>query len=229
MLRDFQQGLDLFPLTLQDILINMGVALVCGLIISAVYRLTYKGPSYSVTFVNSLVLLTMISAIVILVIGNNLARAFGLVGTMSIIRFRTAVRDTQDIIFIFFALAIGLASGVGLPLLAFGGTIIISIVVLLLVSTQYGNPRKRQYLLQISYNANPENEANLMLILKQYCRQLKLVNLKTIGLNDELEAFYHISFRNPNKYEELIQRLHEVPDVHHINLYFDEDDANPPA
>ncbi|MEL7339160.1 MAG: DUF4956 domain-containing protein, partial [Bacteroidota bacterium] len=84
MLQDFQQGLDLFPLSLQDILINLGVALLCGLIISGVYRITYKGPNYSVSFVNSLVILTMITAVVILVIGNNLARAFGLVGTMSI-------------------------------------------------------------------------------------------------------------------------------------------------
>jgi uncharacterized membrane protein YhiD involved in acid resistance len=228
MLQDFQQGLELFPLTFQDVLINLAVAFLCGIIISSVYRFTYKGPSYSVSFVNSLVLLTMISAVVILVIGNNLARAFGLVGTMSIIRFRTAVRDTQDIIFIFFALAIGLAAGVGLPLLAFAGTLIISLVMIFLVSTNYGNPRKRQYLLQISYNANADNETDLMMILKQYCRNLKLVNLKTIGYNDELEAFYHINLRRPEKHDEMIQKLNAVKDVHHINLYFDEDDVNPP-
>ncbi|MEO0468496.1 MAG: DUF4956 domain-containing protein [Bacteroidota bacterium] len=227
MLKDFQ-NLDLFPLALSDILANMVVAVICGIIISSVYRLTYKGPSYSVTFVNSLVILTIVTSLVILVIGNNLARAFGLVGAMSIIRFRTAVRDTQDIIFIFFSLAIGMAAGVGLSLIAFAGTILVSLVIVLLVNTNFGNPRRRQYLLQISYNANPDNEANLMLILKQYCRQLKLVNLKSVGYNDELEAFYHVSFRNQHQHEELIQKLNEVKDVHHINLYFDEDDTNPP-
>ena len=68
-----------------------------------------------------------------------------------------------------------------------------------------------------------------MLILKEYCRQLKLVNLRTIGSDDELEAFYHVSFRRAEKHEEMIQRLNSVKDVHHINLYFDEDDANPPG
>ncbi len=229
MLQDFQTGLELFPLTLEDVMVNLAVALLCGLMISSVYRLTYKGPNYSATFVNSLVLLTMITAVVILVIGNNLARAFGLVGAMSIIRFRTAVRDTQDIIFIFYSLAIGLAAGVGLPLLAFAGTVVISLVIILLTVTQYGNPRKRQYLLQISYNANPDNEATLMLILKEYCRQLKLVNLRTAGPGEELEAYYHVSFRQANKHEEMVQRLNQVNDVHHINLYFDEDDTNAPG
>jgi len=117
MLEDFQ-NIEIFSPSIFDIAGNMLVAFVCGLIISVVYRMVYKGPSYSVTFVNSLVLLAMITSVVILVIGNNLARAFGLVGAMSIIRFRTAVRDTQDIIFIFFSLTVGMAAGVGLKIVA---------------------------------------------------------------------------------------------------------------
>ncbi|MCB0843737.1 MAG: DUF4956 domain-containing protein, partial [Bacteroidetes bacterium] len=126
MFQDFQ-SIDLFPLTVADIVINLAISVICGLIISVVYRLTYKGASYSVTFVHSLVLLSMITAIVLLVIGNNLARAFGLVGAMSIIRFRTAVRDTQDIVFIFFSLAVGMAAGVGYPVIAILGTILVSL------------------------------------------------------------------------------------------------------
>ena len=95
------QNLAVFPTATADVLANLLVAFVCGLMMSIIYRITYRGPSYSVTFVNSLVLLSIISAIVIMVIGNNIARAFGLVGAMSIIRFRTAVRDTMDLVFIF--------------------------------------------------------------------------------------------------------------------------------
>ncbi|MCB0528409.1 MAG: hypothetical protein KDC65_08040, partial [Saprospiraceae bacterium] len=80
------QNLAVFPTSSADVLANLLVALVCGLLLSMIYRLTYRGPSYSITFVNSLVLLSIISAIVIMVIGNNIARAFGLVGAMSIIR-----------------------------------------------------------------------------------------------------------------------------------------------
>ena len=131
------QSLDLFPVTIFDVVTNLILALVCGLIIALVYRFIYKGPSYSVSYVNSLVMLTLITSIVILVIGNNLARAFGLVGAMSIIRFRTAVRDVQDIVFIFFALTIGMAAGVGLHAIALSGTLIISIIAIILVTFKF--------------------------------------------------------------------------------------------
>jgi hypothetical protein len=90
----------------------LSVALFAGLILTCLYRITYKGAGYTAGFVGSIILLTLITALVIMVIGNNLARAFGLVGAMSIIRFRTAVKDVMDIVFIFFALAVGMASGV---------------------------------------------------------------------------------------------------------------------
>ena len=97
MLQDFQNIL-IFSITIGEVIGNIMVALICSFIISLVYRWTYRGTSYSVSFVNSIVSLAMITALVIMVIGNNLARAFGLVGAMSIIRFRTAVKDTQDIV-----------------------------------------------------------------------------------------------------------------------------------
>src|SRR6478736_3572303 len=95
------QDIFFYALTIKDVIGRLLVALFCGVMISLFYRITYKGYSYSSTFVNSIILLTMITTIVIMVIGNNLAAAFGLVGAMSIIRFRTAVKDTQDIMFIF--------------------------------------------------------------------------------------------------------------------------------
>src|SRR5210317_2112802 len=119
---------------------NLIVALLCGFMISLVYRIIYRGPHYSTSFVQAMVILSMITSLVIMVIGNNLARAFGLVGAMSIIRFRTAVKDTQDIIFIFFALAAGMAAGVGLKGLAFLGTILISLILLSLNKFKYAAP-----------------------------------------------------------------------------------------
>ncbi|HEX8546828.1 MAG TPA: DUF4956 domain-containing protein, partial [Cytophagaceae bacterium] len=95
-----------YSLTFRDIFKHLMVALLCGILISLLYRWTYKGLSYSGNFVNTIILLTMITSVVIMVIGNNLATAFGLVGAMSIIRFRTAIKDSQDIMFIFFSLSI---------------------------------------------------------------------------------------------------------------------------
>ncbi len=228
MLEEFQQ-IDVFRPSIFDIATNMFVALICGLIISLVYRFVYKGPSYSVTFVNSLVLLSMITAVVILVIGNNLARAFGLVGAMSIIRFRTAVRDVQDIIFIFFSLTVGMAAGVGLVEVAIIATLIICSVIILLVSTDFASPKKRQHLLQIAYAGSDSAEYQLAATLKKYCKKLKLVNLKNVGFNDNLEAFYHVALRSSKYQQELVRSLNELEFVTNVNLYFDEDDNNSPT
>jgi len=124
--QDFQGILNL-SVTFSDVLANLMVSLVCGLIIAFFYKLTYKGAGYTNSFIVSLVVLSLITTVIIMVIGNNLARAFGLVGAMSIIRFRTAVKETLDIIFIFFSLAIGMAAGIGLPSIAIGGTLFIEI------------------------------------------------------------------------------------------------------
>ena len=228
MLNDFQ-NIDLFPLSIYEVITHLLVSLACGLFISGVYRITYRGPSYSRSFTQSLVLLAMITSIVILVIGNNLARAFGLVGAMSIIRFRTAVRDTQDIVFIFFSLTIGMAAGVGLSLLAIVGTLMISTVILLLVNIRFGNTGKQQHLLQISYQSTETNGARLTEILARYCKEVKLMNLKNTGPGGELEAFYQVVLKRNLLPEDLIRELNAVQEVFGVNLFFDEDDGYGPA
>ena len=227
MLIDDYQNLALFPTTSADVLANLLVALVCGLLLSVVYRLTYRGPSYSVTFVNSIVLLNIIAAIVIMVVGNNIARAFGLVGAMSIIRFRTAIRDTMDLVFIFLSLALGMASGVGLNVVAIIGTLLAGLVVITLTFTHFGAPRRRHFLLQIIHHSSEQND--LSQPLARFCRSLKLVSLKNIGFEDLTESNYHITLRDARKTEEMVRTLRQSPGVQQVNVFFDEDDYNPPT
>ena len=153
MLDDFQNVLSV-SLSIGEVFEIFIVALLCGLLISLFYRLTYRGPGMSYSFINSLIVLSLITSVVIMVIGNNLARAFGLVGAMSIIRFRTAIKETQDIIFIFFALAIGMASGVGLHALALASTVFIGLILFILTKTNAAGPAKKDFLLQFTSQAN---------------------------------------------------------------------------
>ncbi len=228
MFEEFQQ-LDLFPITIYTVIGNLVVSFLCGMVISLVYRFVYKGPSYSVTFVNSLVILSMITSVVILVIGNNLARAFGLVGAMSIIRFRTAVRDVQDIVFIFFALSIGMATGVGLYSVAITGTLLISLAIILLSISNFGAAHKREFMLQVTYYSNADNDQALEQIIRRHCKKIKLVNLKNVGSDNVIEAFYHISLKQEKKNTLLMTELSSAALVLNVNLYFDEDDVNPPT
>lgn len=219
MLEDFQNitTLNTDPI---EILKNLTIALVCGVIIAAVYRFTYKGPSYSTQFVNSLILLSLITAVVIMVIGNNLATAFGLVGAMSIIRFRTAVRDVQDIVFIFFSLAIGLAAGVGLGMLAIIGTIFIGLVVFVVIAMDVNAPKKRNYMLQLSHNG--ENEDQMNEILSQFCKEFKLMSYQSNEHNSFIQAYYHIKLRSSADYKSLVSGLKSLESMQSVNLFFDD-------
>ncbi len=220
---DFQE-IFVFNITVQDIIGNIFVALICGITIALVYRYTYRGLNYSAAFTISLIMLTMITAIVIMVIGNNLARAFGLVGAMSIIRFRTAVKDASDIMFIFFALTIGLAAGVKLYAIAIFGTIIISLVYFVIIRFNFALPKSREFLMQISTKSNLLPDSPFYDVFNKYCKKQKLVNVKSVGeeLNEIMEFSYYIRLKNENKSTELIADIKRIPGVENVNLFFDE-------
>lgn len=178
-------------------------------------------------FPNALVLPCLITAIVTLVIGNNLARAFGLVGTMSIIRFRTAVRDVEDIVFIFFALAMGMAAGVGLNSVALIGTGLICVVILLLHS--FSDLEKKPAPLsfvRIAHGLAPSVQPALQKVFKQYGRRIKLLNSRDAFNQDETgngetEALYQLILRNPRQQEEFLNDLRATESVTSVNLFFE--------
>ncbi|MCB0729743.1 MAG: DUF4956 domain-containing protein [Ignavibacteriae bacterium] len=210
-------------ITPQETIYNLFVALIAGIIISIFYRKSYNGPGYQASYVNSLIMLVIITSIVIMVIGNNLARAFGLVGAMSIIRFRTAVKETQDIMFIFFALAIGMAVGVGLHLLAIFSSIFIGIIALFLSKSKFSTPIKSDLLLQFTFDANGNESATYSKLIDQYCRKSKLINAKAIGNAETLELSYYVGFKNKEKTTEFVQQLRKVDGVANVNLFYDEE------
>ena len=219
------QDLNLVPTSGWDILINITVALICGLFIARLYRVTYKGPGYSVNFANAIVLLAMITSVVIMIIGNNLARAFGLVGAMSIIRFRTAVKETRDIVFIFFGLAIGMAAGAGYHRIALIGTAFIGLVVYLYSRAPLAGTVRKEYLLQFSFAADSDDKDTppYLAVLDRHCRIHRVVNVRTPGENGVLELSYYVRLRNENQNDLFVRELGNISGVSRINLFFDEE------
>ncbi len=166
----------------------------------------------------------MITAIVIMVIGNNLARAFGLVGAMSIIRFRTAVKETQDIVFIFFSLAIGMAAGVGFHAIAITGTLFVGLILLILSKIYFVSPKQQEFLLQFTYSSSGKTEeASYFPIFKRYCKHNKLINAKSTEVRDALELAYYVQLKNINESREFIKELKRLDGASNINLFFDEE------
>ena len=138
----------------QEIIINLILSFILGLIISVIYKFTHKGLSYSQSFMITNVFVSVIVCMVIMIIGNSLARAFALVGALSIIRFRTVVKDTKDTAYIFWSLASGMAAGTGSYFLAISGTIIITSIALILDKTNFGSIIKSEFILQFRTISN---------------------------------------------------------------------------
>lgn len=114
-------------LTMEDVIINFLAACVISILIYISYRLSHSGAVYSRKFNVSLVMLVLVTTLVMNVIGNNIALSLGMVGALSIVRFRTAIKDPRDTAYIFWAIAVGICCGVSDYLIAGIGTFIIFI------------------------------------------------------------------------------------------------------
>ncbi|MGI5850405.1 MAG: DUF4956 domain-containing protein [Christensenellales bacterium] len=116
-------------LTIETIAFNIAMTTVLALFIFFVYKKTFSGVLYSLSFNVTLVIIALTTAIVIMLIGSNLAVSLGMVGALSIVRFRSAIKEPRDLAFLFWSIAVGLASGTGAFLIAIVGSIFIFIII----------------------------------------------------------------------------------------------------
>ena len=213
------------PISAGEVLSSLIVALLCGLIIALIYRHTYRGTGYAPSFTRSMVILPMITAVVILVIGNNLARAFGLVGAMSIIRFRTAVKETHDIVFIFFSLAVGLAAGVGMFAVSWIGTFFVGLTIMTTERLGFGHVRRNAMLLEFRYDATdgPTPPA-YQKVLDVYCRAVSVLSIRQPATGDSLDMTFHVRMKRPSDHAELVRRLGETDRVDRVSVFYDDEE-----
>ena len=135
-------------LTVAYILVSLCCAALCGIIIYFVYKLFYRGAVYSENFALLIVLTTVVTAFIVITIGSNLVLSLGMVGALSIVRFRSAVKDPLDVGFLFFGIAVGITSGAGLYPFAIIATAAISVIYILFTLIGKG---KRTFVIVIKY------------------------------------------------------------------------------
>jgi len=175
-----------------EIIINLILSFFYGLLISYVYKKTHKGMSYSQSFMITNIFLSVIVCMVIMTIGNSISRAFALVGALSIIRFRTVIKDTKDIVYIFWSLGAGLVCGTGNYFLAFASSVIITIIAYILYKTNYGSIYKSEFILQFRFEKNDETETSYLKSLKEFCNTHTLLNSEPSSDNKTLKLTYDI-------------------------------------
>ena len=218
------QSVNVFSPNLSEIISNIIISLICSFIVSVIYRYTYKGPGYSESFVHSIVFLSAITALVIMVIGNNLARAFGLVGALSIIRFRTAIKDTIDIVYIFLGLAIGMAAGVGYHKAAIAGTIIIGLILIIFTKSNFMYFRSNQYILQFNYSNGNSSGEEFSGTLSKYCINFEIINIRT-NPDNTIDYTFYLRIRKSLDSKFIIDDLQKVNGVQKLSLYFDQQNS----
>jgi len=219
------QSVNVFSPSFPDIFANLAVSLICSFTISLIYRFTYKGPGYSESFVNSIVFLSLITTLVIMIIGNNLARAFGLVGALSIIRFRTAIKDTMDIVYIFFALAIGMAGGVAYYKLAITGTVIVGAILILFSNSNIKLFLSNQYMLQCVFSTEDAGVDTVANLLSSYCNSYDIISVRSNEADSALEYSYYIRVRKNKNINELINEIQKIRGIRSVNLFFDQQNS----
>ncbi len=186
--------------------------------IAAVYRWTYQGLSYSRSFVHTQVLASLVTAMLIMAIGNNLARGLGILGTLAIVRFRTPIRDPRDIIFLFAALAVGIACGASVFGVAVVGTLFFCLAALYLHWSPFASLRVYEGLLRFSLPPGSWSREKVREILGRYCSSVVLVAMREAVQGEVLEYSYQVRLIDPTYRADLLDALRGIEDISDVNL-----------
>jgi len=178
-----------------EILVSLVLALVLGIVLALVYRATHKGLSYSQSFTVTIVFVTVIVASVMMVIGGSVARAFALVGALSIVRFRTVVKDTKDTAFIFAGLASGMAAGTQLVFLAVATTLFFAAVAAVLHRINFGALYSSEFILRFVFDQK-FSSAGYLEKLQELAKRSNLLHIEPSGDGSHLTLAYDVALRD---------------------------------
>ncbi len=197
------------PVTPGMIIASLLVSFLGSLLIIVIYRKTFNGVVYNRSLPLSVVLLSMVTSLIIRTINSNLSLSLGMVGALSIVRFRTAVKEPVDTVFMFWAITLGIMSGAGLYLVALFGSVVLGLFYYLMYL--YDIKPKSEYLMVIAYKDTAEEKVEEL--LKDVSRKLKS---RTINSQKLIEATYELVYNEDTN--GLMNRLQEIDGVRNVSI-----------
>ena len=206
------------PLSAADVLRSLLLALGLGMCVAALHRFSKLESSPAAGLLSALVLLPPIGSLVMMVIGNSLARAFSLVGALAIIRFRTRLRSPWDITFVFLALAVGVGCGVGAHQVAILGTVVVGLAVLVLGALPGTRPPTDVYSLRCEMSAHQCGPADLEPILEAHVAEKSLSEARTGRFGEALSLTWRVNLKPGSEIEHLLNALSQVEGVERATL-----------
>jgi uncharacterized membrane protein YhiD involved in acid resistance len=205
-------------ISVMEIVLALALSFVLSASIGWIYRITHRGTSYTQSFVFTLVLNGMVVALVMMIVGSNIARAFSLVGALSIIRFRNAVKETRDVGFIFFTMAIGMAIGTKFYLLAVLATIVISLVILLMTRFDWYAREMSSQVLRIQIPDGAPFESLFDKAFRKYASTSELISVDSVHSGILTELTYSIAMKKSNQIQEFLTEIKNLNGDNKVTL-----------
>ncbi|MER6187280.1 DUF4956 domain-containing protein [Streptomyces sp. NPDC001652] len=204
---DLQELSGTFSVT--DVVVAMALSFILSTMIGYVYRYTHRNVSYSQSYVQTLVIVGMIVALIMLVVGSNLARAFSLVGALSVVRFRNAVKETRDVGFIFLAMAVGMAAGARFYTLAAVAAVVICAVIIVMFKFNWFALNVQRQVVKVQVPAGEDYSSDIRDVLIRYTSEFELVSTETIRGGALTEVFYTVRMKKGAEPSDLVTALQE--------------------
>lgn len=215
-----------FNSSIIEVMLNSMVAFILSLIIAFTYKKTHQGLSYSQSFVLTLIFLTIIIGFVMMVIGNSLTRAFALVGALSIIRFRTVVKDTKDTAYVFMALAVGMAAGTANYFIALYATLFLSAIAWVLYKFNFGLQRSSDFMLRFFYAKSANADEQYVNFINKHSENNALLHMEPSGDGDRLHLTYDLSLKEDVDVNDFIQSISAMNGISEVVLVSAKNDIN---
>lgn len=213
--------------TIYTILNCLIAAFVLSQMIAFLYVRTHRGLSYSVSVAQTLVALSLIIALVMLVVGNSVARAFGLFGALALIRFRTPIKDSRDTVYLFFSVAVGIAAGTQNIAAAAVGTLVICAVLAYLHLVQFGTRYSHDGLVRFRCPADDTLEEQIRAALQKHCDQWSLLHLRQAGPDQSMEFAYQVKMIDKGNSSRLAQEITALPGISDLSLLMQDEEIEP--
>ena len=198
------------------------LSFILGTVIALVYIKTFQGLSYSRNFLHCLVLCPILTAIAMQAIGDNVARGIGMIGAISILRFRTDIRDPRDMFFIFASLAVGLSAGVHAYSIALMGVFCFAVASLVLSKTAFAQGPQFDALMRLQLQKDDKLIHQLEAILTEKCRRFAMISVREISQGDLMDYAYQLKFKNTTSKHHMLESLQTLAGVKGLNLMMQE-------
>jgi uncharacterized membrane protein YhiD involved in acid resistance len=215
-LLSFEDLTGVFSVT--DVVICLLLSFLLSSAIGWVYQITHRGASYTQSFVQTLVLNGMVVAVVMLIVGSNIARAFALVGALSIIRFRNAVKETRDVGFIFFTMAIGMAIGTKFYLLAVIAAVVISLAILIMTRFNWYAQEVLSQILKVRIPNDLEFHTLFDPLFIHYTSASELISVDSVQSGMLTELTYSVALKKQSQIQEFLAEIKRLNGNNRVTL-----------